>query len=145
MTISILPEYEEDMLDEDDAPEEEQSMVDTTWILNEDTKTIGALSDDHEQCVAQAAKIAQRTEKQGYEMYGISFGSRLNELIGETKPHVYAAIEYAIRECLKEDDRIDAVSNFKFNDNFGNITVTFDMSVAGEEIEMVQEVDTNGD
>lgn len=144
MTISIIPEVEEDFLDEEETTEED-TYVDTTWILNEETKTIGALSDDHEECVAQAAKIIQMTGQQQHEMFGISFGSVLNELIGETRPHVYAAIENAIRECLKEDDRIDGVSNFRFSDYLGNVTVNFNMTVSGEDIPMTTEVDINGD
>lgn len=143
MAISILPDIEEDLVDEEENQEEE-AYPDTTWILNEDTKTIGALSDDHEACVTQAAKIAQYTAQQEHEMFSISFGSRLNELIGETRPHVYAAIEAAIRECLEEDDRIDGVGNFRFSDSMGNVKVNFDMYVSGEDIEMVTEVDTNG-
>lgn len=143
MANSILPDYEEDeLLDEE---EDEEESPDTTWILNEETKTIGALSDDRGVCVAQAAKIAQRVEQQEHEMFDIDFGSKLNELIGETTPHVYAAIEAAIRECLEEDERIDEVSNFKFQNNMGNVIVRFDMTVDGEDIEMEEEVDINGD
>lgn len=144
MTISILPDFEEDLIDEEEGAVEED-YPDTTWILNEETKTIGALSDDHEECVAQAARIAQYTGKQEHEMFGIDFGSRLNELIGETKPHVFAAIEATIRECLSQDSRIDGVSNFRFSEYMGNVEVRFDMTVAGEDIDMYTEVDINGD
>lgn len=145
MAISALPEYDEDLVEEEGEEEIEEDEPDTTWILNEDTKTIGALSDDREVCVTQAAKIALRVEQQEYEMYDIDYGSRLNEMIGETRPHVYGEIEGAIRECLENDDRIDDVDNFVFEDDKGNVTVTFDMSIDENEVTMELEVDTNGD
>lgn len=144
MTNSVLPEVEEDSFD-DESIVDEEIYPNTTWILNEEEKTIGATSDDLEVCARQAAKIALRTEQQVYEAYSIDFGSRLNELIGETAPHVYAEIEHAIRECVMNDDRVDGVSNFRFSNNEGDIMVRFDMSVSGEDIEMVTEVDINGD
>lgn len=145
MAISALPEYDEDLVEEEGEEEIEEDEPDTTWILNEDTKTIGALSDDREVCVTQAAKIALRVEQQEYEMYDIDYGSRLNEMIGETRPHVYGEIEGAIRECLENDDRIDDVDNFVFEDDKGNVTVTFDMTIDENEVAMELEVDTNGD
>ena len=145
MAISALPEYDEDLIEGEGEEDIEEDEPDTTWILNEDTKTIGALSDDRETCVTQAAKIALRVEQQEYEMYDIDYGSRLNEMIGETRPHVYGEIEGAIRECLENDDRIDDVDNFVFEDDKGNVTVTFDMSIDENEVTMELEVDTNGD
>ena len=144
MTNSILPEFEEDMLDLEDTDLEDSVYPDTTWILNEETKTIGSLKDDRVECVAQAAKIALRTEQQEYEMYPIWYGSTLHEHLGETRPHVYAAIEDSIRRCLATDDRVESVDDFTFADNMGNVIVTFHISVNGEDIEMIQEVDTNG-
>lgn len=144
MTNSILPEYEEDMLDQEDVVPEDEIHPDTTWILNSDTKTIGALGDDRVECVAQAIRIALRVEQQEYEMYPIWYGSTLAEHLGETRPHVYAAIEQSIRECLATDDRVESVGDFRFEDNMGNIKVTFRVSVNGEDIEMTEEVETNG-
>lgn len=144
MASSILPEYEEDVLDQEEELDE-SAYPDTTWILNSDTKTIGALEDDREICVAQAARIALRVEQQEYEMYPIWYGSTLHEHLGETKPHVFAAIEHSIRECLSEDDRIESIDDFRFEDNMGDIRVYFKITVNGENIEMVTEVDTNGD
>lgn len=144
MTNSILPEFEEDMLNQEDADLEDSVYPDTTWILNEETKTIGSLKDDRVECVAQAVKIALRTEQQEYEMYPIWYGSTLHEHLGETRPHVYAAIEDSIRRCLATDDRVESVDDFTFADNMGNVIVTFHISVNGEDIEIVQEVDTNG-
>lgn len=145
MAISALPEYDEDLVEEEGEEEIEEDEPDTTWILNEDTKTIGALSDDRGACVTQAAKIALRVERQEYEMYDIDYGSTLHEMIGETRPHVYGEIEGAIRECLEGDDRIDDVDNFVFDDDKGNVTVTFDMIIDEDDIGMELEVDTNGD
>lgn len=143
MTISILPEIDEDMRDlVEDAPAEE-SYPDTTWILKDD-KTIGALSDDSTECIAQSIRVALRVEQQTYEMYPIWYGSTLHELLGRTRPHVYAAIEHAIRVCLENDSRIDGVSSFRFDDQMGNVAVSFTVSINGEDIEMETEVDTNG-
>ena len=152
---SILPEEEynelldDELLDDEDDEEaedeeEEELYPDTTWILNEDNKTIGALQDDPIACVAQSLKLALRTEQQEYEMYPIWYGSTLNEAIGDTVPHVYAEIEDAITECAEQDSRIDSVDDFEFENDMGNIIVRFTVSIGGEEMEMELEVDTNG-
>ena len=141
---SILPEYEEldeDLEEEDVETETDEEETSTTWMLNEMTKTIGALSDDRKECVRQSAECMLRTEQGEYEMYSIDYGSRLNEMIGDTKPHVYAEIEYAIKECLSFDERIDSVGGFKFSDNGGDVAVSFNMNISdAEPIEMEEEV-----
>lgn len=143
--MPVLPEYEEleeDLVDEDEEIVEEEE-TSTTWILNEDTKTIGALSDDREECIVQSAKCMLRTEQQEYEMYSIDYGSRLHEMIGDTKPHVFAEIEYAVRECLSFDERIESVNNFRFNDNGGDVAVSFSMQISDSDVteEMEEEVE----
>ena len=133
--MPILPEYEEleeDLLDDEEEIEEEEE-TSTTWILNEDTKTIGALSDDREECIVQSAKCMLRTEQQEYEMYSIDYGSRLHEMIGDTKPHVFAEIELAVEECLSFDERIDSVGDFTFEDNGNDVAVRFSMQISDSE------------
>lgn len=140
---SILPEYEEldeDLVEEDEEVEAEEE-TSTTWILNEATKTIGALSDDRDECVIQSAKCMLQTEQQEYEIYPINYGSRLHEMIGDTKPHVYAEIEYAVKECLAFDERIEGASDFKFEDDGGDVAVRFNMQISdSEDVEMEEEV-----
>ena len=140
--MPILPEYEEleeDLVDDEEEIEEEEE-TSTTWILNEDTKTIGALSDDREECIIQSAKCMLRTEQQEYEMYSIDYGSRLHEMVGDTKPHVYAEIELAVKECLSFDERIESASGFKFEDNGSDVAVRFNMQISdSEDAEIMEE------
>lgn len=141
--MGAIPEYLELETDDlDIVVEEEQTS--NTWILNESSKTIGPISEDREECIVQSVKCALRTERQGYEMYPIDYGSDLHEKLGDTKPHVYAEIEFSIRECLKKDERINSVSNFKFEDHGGNITAKFDMDVSTETVQIEEEVNIDG-
>ncbi len=140
---SIVPEYDEfesDSLEE--VREEEQTSA--TWILNEETKTIGAISDDKKECVIQSLKCALMTEQQEHEIYPIDYGSRLNEMIGDTKPQVYAEIECAVAECLEFDDRVNSVDSFSFSDHGDNVVVNFCVDIDGEEVEMSEEVVVSG-
>lgn len=139
----IIPDYEPIPSDEEEIVVEEEQ-TSNTWILNETSKTIGAISDDREECIVQSAKCALRTERQEYEMYSIDYGSTLHEKFGDTKPHVYAEIEQATKDCLDKDKRITGVSNFAFKDHGGNVEVTFDMSIDNETIQMEEEVNING-
>lgn len=141
--MAITPDYEEFETDEAEEIEEEEE-TSTTWILNESSKTIGALSEEREECIVQSAKCALRTEQQEYEIYPIDYGSRLHEMPGDTKPHVYAEIEGAIRECLDFDDRISSVGGFRFEDHGDDVAVTFDMEVNNETVQMEEEVSVDG-
>lgn len=140
--MSIIPDYIEIEADNIEGEIQEVEKTDTTWILDEKTKTIKALSDNRRDCIIQAAYCALRTECQEYEMYSINYGSTLHEKMGDTKPHIFAEIENSIRKCLKFDERINSVSNFKFEDNKGNIIVRFDMDISSEVVQM--EVNFNG-
>lgn len=141
--VSIIPEYEEFETDVDEEVREEEQ-TSATWILNEDTKTIGAISDDREECVAQSIECALRTEQQEYEIYPIDYGSRLNEMIGDVKPQVYAEIELAVRECLAFDSRATSVGGFSFKDNGDNVSVSFRVDIDGDTIEIDKEVAVDG-
>lgn len=139
----MLPEYDEILTDEEDVVLEE-GYPDTTWILDEATKTIKALSTDRTECITQSAWVALRTEQQEYEIYPITYGSTLHERFGDVKPHVYAEIENSIRKCLENDDRIESVDRFTFNDKAGNVDVAFDIDISTEIIRMEEVVNING-
>lgn len=136
--MSITPDYIE--LAEDELEVEEQESTTDTWELDENTKTIRAIMDDYTKCVVQSVKCAIRTEQNNYEMYSLLYGSSIHEHLGESKPHVYAEVEFAIRKCLANDERISKVENFEFEDRKGNILVRFDITVSDNVVQIEEEI-----
>ena len=55
------------------------------------------------------------TERYMYSIYSWNYGVELSDLIGEPVSYVCAEAERRITEALTYDDRIDEVSNFKFD------------------------------
>lgn len=134
----ITPDIQAIDIDELGLDEEETS---TTWIMDESSKTIRELSDDRLKCTSQSIVNALRTERASYEMYSEIYGSTLHEKYGDIKPQVYAEIELSIKKCLANDDRIDRLQNFTFEDRKGNILVKFDViTFEDETITIEQEV-----
>ena len=57
------------------------------------------------------------TERYKYPIYSWNYGVELSDLVGEPVSYVCAEAERRITEALTQDDRIDEVSDFKFDIN----------------------------
>lgn len=57
------------------------------------------------------------TERYRYPIYSWNYGVELSDLVGEPVSYVCAEAERRITEALTQDDRIDEVSDFKFDIN----------------------------
>lgn len=55
------------------------------------------------------------TERYRYPIYSWNYGVELSDLVGEPVSYVCAEAERRITEALTQDDRIDKVSDFKFD------------------------------
>lgn len=55
------------------------------------------------------------TERYKYPIYSWNYGVEFSDLIGEPVSYVCAEIERRITEALTQDDRVDDVSDFKFD------------------------------
>ena len=63
------------------------------------------------------------TERYQYEIYNWEYGMELNDLFGRAKSYVIPEIKKRIEEALLADDRIKAVTDFKFGGGKGNLEV----------------------
>ncbi|WP_427110844.1 DUF2634 domain-containing protein [Lysinibacillus xylanilyticus] len=115
--MSLTPiEYEilaedEDALDlESDAlPEIETSK---TWLIDLDSGRVGTFIDD-EEAIRQYIRKALMTSRNRYLIYDDTYGEDLRDLIGQnlTKELMDVEIPRVVREAIKEDDRIEEVSD----------------------------------
>ncbi len=65
------------------------------------------------------------TERYKHVIYSWNYGVELADLFGQPIPYVYAEIERRVTEALTQDDRIESVANFEFENTDGAVKVTF--------------------
>nr|DAL55772.1 MAG TPA_asm: Protein of unknown function (DUF2634) [Caudoviricetes sp.] len=75
----------------------------------------------------QAVYKIVNTERYGYLIYSWNYGIELADLFGQPIPYVYAELQRRFEEALLADDRINAVQNFQFANNGGDVIMTFDV------------------
>lgn len=82
---------------------------------------------DELEALKQAIYKVLHTEKYEYPIYSFSYGIELENLIGKDATYVKIELKRRAQECLLEDERIQAVDNFKFFINGDEMTCTFDV------------------
>ncbi|MCB6367339.1 DUF2634 domain-containing protein, partial [Intestinibacillus massiliensis] len=55
-----------------------------------------------------------QTERGAYEIYSEDYGTEFTALIGQPVPLVYVNLEDAIKDALLQDDRVESVDRFEF-------------------------------
>lgn len=99
---------------------------------------------DQRDAVEQAVYKELNTERGEYEIYGDQYGIEIDDLFGKPIPYVVPEVDRRVKDCLLHDDRITAVSNFKFDlprkgvlhfsclvsSIFGDITINQNIEVA---------------
>lgn len=96
---------EDDLLDED---MEEEVIPDRTYKLNFDTKTIAGMVDGDDakkQCINKQIL----TEQEDYPIYGLLYGTMLDDLIGEDITYAQCEAKSRIEEAILNDDRFESV------------------------------------
>lgn len=68
------------------------------------------------------------TERKMYDGFSDAYGLPVSELIGQSSPLVYVLISNSITETLLSDERITGVSDFVFDTDRQNVTVSFKAS-----------------
>ena len=81
------------------------------------------------------------TERYQYEIYNWEYGMELNDLFGRAKSYVIPEIKKRIEEALLADDRIKAVTDFKFGGGKGNLEVKFKVHTIFGTLEIERQVD----
>ncbi|MGO0862332.1 DUF2634 domain-containing protein, partial [Clostridioides difficile] len=65
------------------------------------------------------------TERYQHLIYSWHYGVELNDLIGEPVSYVIPELERRIKEALIQDDRIENVDNFEFQNVKGKLHCNF--------------------
>lgn len=90
--------------------------------------------------IKQAIYKILNTERYENIIYSWNYGIELNSLYGRDISYVISELKRRVKEALTQDDRIDSVDNFKFNNEKGKIIVTFTVHTNIGEIEEQLEV-----
>lgn len=80
---------------------------------------------NNQDAMSQAIYKILTTERYKYAIYSWNYGVELTELFGQPIPYVYAEIERRVAEALTQDDRIESVANFEFENTDGAVKVSF--------------------
>lgn len=94
------------------------------WILDEETGQLGDPVQNID-AIAQDIRFSILTERNKYPIMGSNFGVEMEELIGQDPAYVRANIKKRIADALSIDDRVESVSDFKFETNQDSLTVSF--------------------
>lgn len=139
----MIPVGEENLLLEEGEIEEEV-LPSLTWKLDEARGVIEQKIDSLE-ALKQALWLTLQTERMEFEIYSADYGTELTELFGQPIPLVYVNLEEAIKEALLQDDRVEAVTNFRFTRPEKNTVIAaFAVITAEGVLELNQEVNLHG-
>ncbi|MCB4302770.1 DUF2634 domain-containing protein [Clostridioides difficile] len=95
-----------------------------TFKLNTEKSKIDGICDDVE-ALKQAIFLILNTERYEHLIYSWNYGVELNDLIGEPVSYVIPELERRIKEALIQDDRIENVDNFEFQNVKGKVHCKF--------------------
>jgi phage baseplate assembly protein W len=80
---------------------------------------------DELDAIMQAIYLILSTERYQYIIYSWDYGVELIDLIGQPMPYVMSEIPRRITEALTQDDRIEDVVDFEFEQQGKKLHVTF--------------------
>ncbi|HFL3105467.1 TPA: DUF2634 domain-containing protein [Clostridioides difficile] len=95
-----------------------------TFKLNIEKSKIDGICDDVE-ALKQTIFLILNTERYQHLIYSWNYGVELNDLIGEPISFVIPELERRITEALIQDDRIENVDNFEFQNIKGKLQCRF--------------------
>jgi hypothetical protein len=90
----------------------------------EEVDRINGYVDDLE-AVVQAVYLILSTERYQFIIYSWDYGVELIDLIGKPMPYVMSELPRRITEALTQDNRIENVVDFKFEQNGKRLHTTF--------------------
>ncbi|HBG0426716.1 DUF2634 domain-containing protein [Clostridioides difficile] len=95
-----------------------------TFKLNTEKSKIDGICDDVE-ALKQTIFLILNTERYEHLIYSRNYGVELNDLIGEPISFVIPELERRIKEALIQDDRVENVDNFEFQNVKGKVHCKF--------------------
>ena len=95
-----------------------------TFKLHIEKSKIDGICDDVE-ALKQTIFLISNTERYEHLIYSRNYGVELNDLIGEPISYVIPELERRITEALIQDDRIENVDKFEFQNIKGKVQCRF--------------------
>ncbi|EQJ05488.1 DUF2634 domain-containing protein [Clostridioides difficile] len=95
-----------------------------TFKLNIEKNRVDGICDDVE-ALKQTIFLILNTERYEHLIYSRNYGVELNDLIGEPISYVIPELERRITEALIQDDRIENIDNFEFQNIKGKVHCKF--------------------
>lgn len=95
-----------------------------TFKLNIEKNKVDGICDNAE-ALKQTIFLILNTERYQHLIYSWNYGVELNDLIGEPVSYVIPELERRITEALMQDDRIENVDNFQFENIKGKVHCKF--------------------
>ncbi|HFL2485615.1 TPA: DUF2634 domain-containing protein [Clostridioides difficile] len=95
-----------------------------TFKLNIEKSKIDGICDDVE-ALKQTIFLILNTERYQHLIYSWNYGVELNDLIGEPISFVIPELERRIKEALIQDDRVENIDNFEFQNIKGKVQCRF--------------------
>lgn len=139
----MLPEGEENLL-VNETETEEELITSMTYRLDEENGVLAEPIDDLD-AIKQSLSLILQTERGAYEIYSEDYGTEFTALIGQPVPLVYVNLEDAIKDALLQDDRVESVDRFEFEQVArDSVSVKFIVTTTAGEIDMGTEVKING-
>lgn len=91
---------------------------------------------DGQVAITQAIYKILTTERYKHIIYSWNYGIELADLIGQPIPYVYAEIERRVTEALVQDDRIENVVDFQFDNKDGAVITSFTVNTTFGAVEI---------
>ncbi|HBF7900652.1 DUF2634 domain-containing protein [Clostridioides difficile] len=95
-----------------------------TFKLNIEKNRVDGICDDVE-ALKQTIFLILNTERYEHLIYSRNYDVELNDLIGEPISYVIPELERRITEALIQDDRIENIDNFEFQNIKGKVQCRF--------------------
>lgn len=102
----------------------EQTYPNRTYRIIFDKDRIDGYVDDLES-IKQAVYLILSTERYEFIIYSWDYGVELVDLIGKPIPYVMSELPRRIQEALTQDNRIDDVVDFEFEQHGKKLHTTF--------------------
>lgn len=93
------------------------------------------------EAVKQAIYNILNTERYRYIIFSWNYGVELQDLIGKPMDYAMVEVERRITEALTQDDRIESVDNFEFEERGKILVATFTVHTKYGNAKIEKEVD----
>ena len=111
-----------------------------TYKLDIDRGRVKGATEDAD-ALLQAVYLILSVERYQYPIYSYNYGVELVDLIGQPKDFVMSEVKRRITEALTQDDRINSVDSWAFENTKKSLIVTFTVHTIYGDIETKKEVD----